>query len=89
MGSPVPNAAHVDHLQSVWQELHPMIAHCVPVLLRTSIESRSIACHEYAMKALITAVPVNDSLLCNFGFSVSTGALCKYGLKLNSLLRSG
>ena len=44
---------HVDHLQSVWQELHPMIAHCVPVLLRTSIESRSIACHEYAMKALI------------------------------------
>jgi hypothetical protein len=32
---------------------------------------------------------VNDSSLCNFGLSVSTGALCKDSSKLIALLSSG
>jgi hypothetical protein len=35
------------------QKLHPMIAHWVPVFLRTGIDSRAIARHEYAVEPLI------------------------------------
>jgi hypothetical protein len=35
------------------QELHPMVAHRMPVFLRTSIECRPITRHEYAVEPLI------------------------------------
>ena len=75
-----------------------MITYRVPMLLRTGIEVRPIARHEYAVEPLIicdcgnrslAAVPAEGTSLSRLSFSISTVSLFKYVFEHRALLRIG
>jgi hypothetical protein len=50
---PEADLVPIESMVTVLQELHPMVANWVSVILRTRIETRPIARHKYPMEASI------------------------------------